>query len=302
MYAAAKGGIILKWTYRAQPAFSKAARPGRKAFPRPLKLALHAAWWCLLLCAGFWAGQQNAAQVTSVASLPSAASSSPAPQASFSSASPSPASASSSETIRPLTEGEVLSVPLLSQQELGMPTGCELVSAGMLLEYYGCDLTLYQWIDNCVDFSTPWVQDGRMVNLSPWEAFIGSPWESSGYGCFAPVIRDALAMALPDHTVEDLTGCSLETLEQEYLANRIPVLVWATICMEETSEGPSWLTPSGEEFTWINNEHCMVLVGSDEDNYIFNDPYEAGQQVSYPRQLTEARYQEMGCQAVAVTG
>ena len=164
-------------------------------------------------------------------------------------------------------------MPLLSQQQLGMPTGCELVSAGMLLEYYGCDLTLYQWMDNCVEFSTPWLQDGRMVNLSPWEAFIGSPWESSGYGCFAPVIRDALALALPD-----------------------------TICMEETSEGPSWLTPEGETFTRTNNEHCIVLVGSDSDNYIFNDPYQAGGQVSYPRQLAESRYEEMGRQAVAVTG
>lgn len=196
----------------------------------------------------------------------------------------------------------MLSVPLLSQQQLGMPTGCELVSAGMLLEYYGCDLTLYQWMDNCVEFSTPWLQDGRMVNLSPGEAFIGSPWESSGYGCFAPVIRDALALALPDRQVEDLTGTSLEELEREYLSRRIPVLVWVTICMEETSEGPSWLTPEGETFTRTNNEHCMVLVGSDSDNYIFNYPYQAGGQVSYPRQLAESRYEEMGRQAVAVTG
>lgn len=218
------------------------------------------------------------------------------------SSSSSPSADSSPADPEPLAEGEVLSVPLLSQQQLGMPTGCELVSAGMLLEYYGCDLTLYQWMDNCVEFSTPWLQDGRMVNLSPGEAFIGSPWESSGYGCFAPVIRDALALALPDRQVEDLTGTSLEELEREYLSRRIPVLVWVTICMEETSEGPSWLTPEGETFTRTNNEHCMVLVGSDSDNYIFNDPYQAGGQVSYPRQLAESRYEEMGRQAVAVTG
>ena len=90
-------------------------------------------------------------------------------------------------------------------------------------------------------------------------------------------------------TVEDLTGTSLEELEREYLSRRIPVLVWITICMEETSEGPSWLTPEGETFTRTNNEHCMVLVGSDSDNYIFNDPYQAGGQISYPRQLAEMR-------------
>lgn len=73
----------------------------------------------------------------------------------------------------------MLSVPLLSQQQLGMPTGCELVSAGMLLEYYGCDLTLYQWMDNCVEFSTPWLQDGRMVNLSPGEALSARPGKAA---------------------------------------------------------------------------------------------------------------------------
>lgn len=264
-------------------------------------MALRAGWWCILLCVGFWAGrQQTAAQNpdTALAALPACSSS----EALSGSSSSSPSADSSPADPEPLAEGEVLSVPLLSQQQLGMPTGCELVSAGMLLEYYGCDLTLYQWMDNCVEFSTPWLQDGRMVNLSPWEAFIGSPWESSGYGCFAPVIRDALALALPDRQVEDLTGTSLEELENEYLSRRIPVLVWVTICMEETSEGPSWLTPEGETFTWTNHEHCMVLVGSDSDNYIFNDPYQAGGQVSYPRQLAESRYEEMGRQAVAVTG
>lgn len=290
----------MKWTYRAKPSSADTSRR-RRRLPSAARMALRAGWWCILLCVGFWAGrQQTAAQNpdTAFAALPACSSS----EALSGSSSSSPSAASSPADPEPLAEGEVLSVPLLSQQQLGMPTGCELVSAGMLLEYYGCDLTLYQWMDNCVEFSTPWLQDGRMVNLSPGEAFIGSPWESSGYGCFAPVIRDALTLALPDRQVEDLTGTSLEELEREYLSRRIPVLVWVTICMEETSEGPSWLTPEGETFTRTNNEHCMVLVGSDSDNYIFNDPYQAGGQVSYPRQLAESRYEEMGRQAVAVTG
>ncbi|HIY11809.1 MAG TPA: C39 family peptidase [Candidatus Anaerofilum excrementigallinarum] len=290
----------MKWTYRAKPSSADTSRR-RRRLPSAARMALRAGWWCILLCVSFWAGrQQTAAQNpdTAFAALPACSSS----EALSGSSSSSPSADSSPADPEPLAEGEVLSVPLLSQQQLGMPTGCELVSAGMLLEYYGCDLTLYQWMDNCVEFSTPWLQDGRMVNLSPWEAFIGSPWESSGYGCFAPVIRDALALALPDRQVEDLTGTSLEELEREYLSRRIPVLVWVTICMEETSEGPSWLTPEGETFTRTNNEHCMVLVGSDSDNYIFNDPYQAGGQVSYPRQLAESRYEEMGRQAVAVTG
>ena len=41
-------------------------------------------------------------------------------------------------------EGGIIPVPLLSQDELYVPTGCELVSAYMLLEYYGCSMSFQE--------------------------------------------------------------------------------------------------------------------------------------------------------------
>lgn len=74
-------------------------------------------------------------------------------------------------------------VPLLSQEQLGMPTGCELVSAYMLLEYYGCSMSFEEWIANCVPMQEFWYEDGQLCNLSPWEAFIvesaeGGVWQT----------------------------------------------------------------------------------------------------------------------------
>jgi len=43
----------------------------------------------------------------------------------------------------------------------------------------------------------------------------------------------------------------------------------------------------------------MLLVGYDETHYYFNDPWK-GEEVSYPRQLSEQRYETMGRQALVV--
>ena len=40
--------------------------------------------------------------------------------------------------------------------------------------------------------------------------------------------------------------------------------------MRDPIVGPQWkLLDTGETFTWISNEHCMLLVGYDEDSYYF---------------------------------
>ena len=44
----------------------------------------------------------------------------------------------------------------------------------------------------------------------------------------------------------------------------MPGILWACINMREPITGPQWkLKDSGEVFTWISNEHCMLLVGYD---------------------------------------
>ena len=190
-------------------------------------------------------------------------------------------------------------VPLLSQEQLGMPTGCELVSAYMLLEYYGCSMSFEEWIANCVPMQEFWYEDGQLCNLSPWKAFIELPWQDSGYGCYAPVICSAMQQALPNCTVEDVTGQPLAQLCTDYIEEGTPVLVWATMDMVESAEGGVWQTPDGP-FEWVANEHCLVLVGADSNHYFFNDP-STGRRVKWEKDLVEERYAELGMQAVVVS-
>lgn len=196
-------------------------------------------------------------------------------------------------------EGSVIPVPLMSQESLGMPTGCELVSAYMLLEYYGCSMSFSEWVAECVPIQEFWYEDGQLYNLSPWEAFIGMPFQDGGYGCYAPVICSAIQQALPNCTAEDLTGQTLKQLCTDYIEQGTPVLVWATMNMVPSAKGDIWQTPNGP-FEWIANEHCLVLVGANSSCYFFNDP-QTGRLMEWEKTLVEQRYAELGMQAVAVS-
>ena len=71
----------------------------------------------------------------------------------------------------------------------------------------------------------------------------------------------------------------------------MPVVFWACINMRRRSRdrnGNCWIR--GETFCWTSNEHCMLLVGYDEEKYYFNDPYNNNGVIGYERELVEKRH------------
>ena len=87
----------------------------------------------------------------------------------------------------------------------------------------------------------------------------------------------------------------------------MPVICVACIDMREPVTGPQWQlseTAAGRTpdriFTWISNEHCMLLVGYDEENYYFNDPHNGNGLIGYAREITEKRHRAQYMQAVGV--
>ena len=181
------------------------------------------------------------------------------------------------------------------------PTGCESVATVMALNYFGNPITVEQFVDEFLPTSRDfYVENGRHYGPSPYEYFIGNPKSSASYGCMAPVIETALRACVDDsYTVSNLTDTSLEELCDQYIDNDIPVILWATIRMQETNPVNSWYLSDGTRFTWPGNEHCMLLVGYDDTQYYFNDPY-TGKLVAYDKTLTKDRFAELGRQAVAV--
>lgn len=191
-------------------------------------------------------------------------------------------------------------VPVLSQFP-DFPTGCESVSAVTVLQFYGEKIKAAQFIDNYLPKSAEFYYDGfKRRGPSPYEYFIGNPRTAASYGCMAPVIERALCDYFGDsERVKNTTGTGLDELCREYIDNGIPVITWATINMLETKPTNSWYLSDGTRFTWPGNEHCLVLIGYDEENYYFNDPY-AGKTVKYEKKTVEDRHAEQGMQSVVV--
>lgn len=193
-----------------------------------------------------------------------------------------------------------LRVTGLSQFPL-YPTGCESVTAVMALRHAGEPVTVEDFVEHCLEKDTNFYYDERYFHgPDPRLVFAGDPRTTSSYGCMAPVIEKALVRYLGSHErVENATGATMQELCQRYVAKGIPVCVWVSINMLEIIPTDTWITPEGETYTWPGNEHCMLLVGYDETHYYFNDPWK-GEEVSYPRQLSEQRYETMGRQALVV--
>lgn len=197
-----------------------------------------------------------------------------------------------------------LEVPYIDQS-VRYPTGCESVSTVMLLQYLGCEITVDYFIDNVLEKREFQIKEGQIYGPDPREHFCGSPYDEESYGCYAPVICKALNTVFKkenlNYAAVDETGTPMQDLLKKYIDRGMPVIFWACIDMKEPIIGPQWkLIDNGQTFTWISNEHCMLLIGYDEDGYYFNDPYENHGVIRYDKKLVEERHRAQYEMAVGV--
>lgn len=189
----------------------------------------------------------------------------------------------------------------------------------MLLRYLGVDISVGQFVDQYLEKMPLFEKEGKLYGGDPRRVFVGDPADDQSMGCYAPVIKKALENVFqrdgekssePGNSgiekqnvweAVDLTGIPMETLLREYIDNDIPVIFWASIDLKETYAGPEWIiADTGEVFEWRSNEHCMLLVGYDEENYYFNDPWHNHGTIGYKKELVEKRHTEQYEMAVSV--
>lgn len=200
----------------------------------------------------------------------------------------------------------ILDVPYYSQRG-DMPTGCELISTKMVLAYLGHPVSNQDILNNLTRCDLKVDSRGRLYGRSPFDAFIGDPQKYTGFGCYPPVIVNMVnSMGFGDITIYNTSSQSLSSVAETYLPQGLPVLTWVTMGLVDSYWGDSWYlmdadgNVTDEKYTWRAQEHCMVLVGYDENYYYFNDPLGTSDIAGYDKSLVEKRYNEMGCYSLVL--
>ena len=95
---------------------------------------------------------------------------------------------------------------------------------------------------------------------------------------------------------------------EDYTAKGIPVMVWATTDMQEPYVFNTWTVDyvdedaqaaMGEKVSWYMHEHCLVLIGYDENEYYFADS-SAGAVSHFDKELVKQRYEQLFSQSIVV--
>jgi uncharacterized protein YvpB len=200
---------------------------------------------------------------------------------------------------------KILQAPYIDQTA-NWVYGCESVSAAMLLQYLGLPVGPDEFIDRYLPRAQSSKKGGIMVAENPAYYYINNPRDTTGWGCYAPCIQTALCSAFAAYgkadayEVTDETGKTAEELCREYIDHDMPVVFWATLDFEPSIGEDHWVLPDGRDFAWKNHEHCLLLVGYDENNYWFNDPWHNHGCCPYPKALVEQRHCEQDSYAVSL--
>lgn len=213
-----------------------------------------------------------------------------------------PTSVSSEEPESLVTSYHIDKVPYLNQISLGYPTGCEAVSATMVLKYKGFDVSTKNIIDNMKIGSKKYKgEDGNWYGGNPFEEFVGNPslgLSKGSYGVFAKPIANAMSVYAGGR-VKNISGCSEKSL-LNYVSKGNPVVVWCVKNAGNLSEGVIWTYENRSgNFQELIGEHCAVLIGFDEDYVYLNDP-SAGSNVKQSRNKFMSNWKRLYSQAIVV--
>ena len=189
---------------------------------------------------------------------------------------------------------------LLQNPEL--PTGCEVTSLTAVLNYYGYVITKTEMADHYLSKQRFYKKDGIYYGADFNTTFAGDPRNPGSYGCKAGCIeKAAMAYVCAEKialTVTNVTGAELKEL-LTYINKSIPVIIWITMDLNESHPTTKWTTPEGEKVQWMDNEHCVVLIGYTKDQVICMDPVKGI--TYYNKALFESRYIQMGKNAVVIS-
>lgn len=145
-------------------------------------------------------------------------------------------------------------------QEPELPTGCEITSLTMLLNFLGYDVDKTTLADDYLTMD-------YTASVGFDKAFIGNPRWDGGYGCFAPVIAETAQKYLNDqnssYTAKNISGTDFEKL-YSYIDQGKPVIVWNSMYQLDVEKYFCYYDENKTPVYWYANEHCVLLTGYDK--------------------------------------
>lgn len=204
---------------------------------------------------------------------------------------------------------QISGVPLIPQDEYR--ACCETYAGVMLLQYYNFDIDMAEFVNNYLIVKpVSYGADGTMFGPDMNSAFAGDIY--TGYGINAPgmakCMNNYIKTTKSKLTAYPLKGVSIKDICDEYIRNDIPVMIWATTYMQEPYVEASWVVDYvdenaeyeiGDVMDWQMHEHCLLLIGFDEENYYVCDSA-AEKVAAYDKAIFEERYAQIGTQAIVV--
>ncbi|PZE22565.1 C39 family peptidase [Paenibacillus xerothermodurans] len=182
-----------------------------------------------------------------------------------------------------------------------LPSGCELTSLTMLLQFYGVQKDKMKLLPEMKRDTTP-LRMGKNGEIVFWgnpnTGFVGEiTGAAKGFGIYHTALFELQHKYIP--TAIDLTNEPFHKLEQQ-LREGIPSVVWTTIDYKVPNKWTVWDTPIGPIKTTFM-EHAVLLVGFDEQNVYVNDPLSGKAQVKIDKAQFLQTWEAMGRQALSYT-
>lgn len=206
-------------------------------------------------------------------------------------------------TVKPVM---ISNVPYINQFNIGLPTGCEAVSATMVLQYYGYKVTPEQVIAATPTGKGKYQVDGVWYAANPFEEFVGDPHKrlkDGSYGCFSKPIVTAMN-TFAGGRAKNISGCSESELYR-YVAAGKPVVVWGVRDGGQTTNGVTWkyVDKDGNlidgSYKELVHEHCFVLIGYDDKYVYLNDP-SAGKNATQTKAAFSRNWNKLYKQAIVI--
>lgn len=177
-----------------------------------------------------------------------------------------------------------------------MPSGCEITSLAMVLNYLGVDCDK-EILANYLDIG----EKGDNY----FTKYIGSVFTDSSYGCYAEALCNCAQNYLKARGVNSLVIGNISGTDVDSLLGLVaaghPVIVWATEDMKSVGDNNILWTYEGQPMGYLRGEHCLVLIGFDKENdkVIMADPMK-GCATEYSLTAFRLRYKAQFSQAVLI--